>query len=104
MKCPAKIHAYGRDYQIELASTNPELEPRYAGRINHRALLITLNQNYPDASIRETALHELLHIIEVNSGLNLKESQIEAFSNGLFAALSDNPELVQWMFERKERK
>jgi len=63
------------------------------GEIYHAKAKINLSQS-PAASVRvETLWHEILHSIEAQGGLHLKEDAIRILAVGVFQVLCDNPEM-----------
>jgi Zn-dependent peptidase ImmA (M78 family) len=49
---------------------------------------------------RITLMHEMLHALELNTGIKYcEEQQIEQFAHNLFFVLKNNPELVSYLLE-----
>lgn len=49
---------------------------------------------------RITFIHELLHALELNTGIKYcEEEQIEQFAHGLYFVLKNNPDLVRYLLE-----
>lgn len=48
---------------------------------------------------RESLLHEVLHAIEYQQGLTLKEQQVRQLSVGLYETMKNNPKLVSYLLE-----
>tara|TARA_R100000742_G_C4277536_1_gene99516 strand:- start:15 stop:335 length:321 start_codon:yes stop_codon:yes gene_type:complete len=76
----------GHDYKIVLDPLEDKAEP---GKILYGQHLVELNvilinSNIEQSRKEETLIHEVLHSIHYNSGLEHDERQIEAISNGLF--------------------
>lgn len=63
---------------------------------NHAMICYTNSQIWLDEDMAEdksyeSLLHEALHAIDVNRAVGLKEKQVKALANGLFAFLRANP-------------
>jgi len=70
------------------------------GVTKREKLLITINKSLDEDMKRLTLIHELLHALELNSGIKYcEESQIEQFAHGLYYVLNNNPELVKYLIE-----
>lgn len=69
----------------------------------------TLNQNIwvqddlKEDTQRETLLHEILHAISDEMGLNLTEEQVAGTAIGVLAVLMDNPSFAKFLL-KKEKK
>ena len=63
---------------------------KFWGQTDYGAPLIRLDNTIPAGKQAETLWHEIVHVIAYHTGLNLKESQVIALSNGIIQALSLN--------------
>ena len=66
--------------KLEHEDRNKELYGRHLVKEN----VILINEDIAPSRIKETLIHEVLHAIFYNTGLEHNERQIEAISNGLF--------------------
>lgn len=46
---------------------------------------------------QESLLHEIIHVVDNNLELGLRERQVKLLSEGLFGVFKDNPGLVKWL-------
>ena len=80
-----KINIGGHEYEIlvtELKHENPRKE--LYGRHEVKENIIYINDEIAASRMQETLIHEVLHAIFYNTGLEHDERKIEAISNGLF--------------------
>jgi hypothetical protein len=80
-----KLNIGGHPYEIltsklEHEDRNKELYGRHLVKEN----VILINEDIAPSRIEETLIHEVLHAIFYNTGLEHNERQIEAISNGLY--------------------
>ncbi len=78
----------GLDYKIGLS---PSTVNDDHGRVTYRTCEVWVDETMPEAKRYEILLHEVLHVLDNNRGLRLKEDQVKAMANALFAFLRDNP-------------
>ena len=88
-KLPAKSVKCGASrYKLVL---DPSLkDSEFWGRVHYKKETITLDPKLGKSVFKYVLLHELLHVVDFQRGLNLKESQIEALAFGLIDLLKDN--------------
>ena len=60
--------------------------------------MITISRDASVQMQKETLLHEILHAIEHQSGLDIPEAVISALSVGIFGVMRDNPRLAKALF------
>jgi hypothetical protein len=53
---------------------------------------------------REVLVHELVHAVDEAMQSQLSEDQVEKLGVGVYALLSDNPELVRYLVEGEQRE
>lgn len=98
-----KLRINGRNYRLLFKWENDLCGDVNAGKINgrcdHENTTLTVSRNLPGGSRRCVALHEIIHAVSANSGCGLAEPQVEALTNGIFAALRDNPKFAKWLLE-----
>ena len=56
------------------------------GACDQGNLRISVNKNLARDQIGETILHEMLHAVDLELGLGLRESQVRQLSTGLYSA------------------
>jgi hypothetical protein len=53
---------------------------------------------------RSTALHEILHFVELVYGLDIPEQTLATLSAAVYALIRNNPELMQWLTKETDIK
>jgi hypothetical protein len=53
---------------------------------------------------RQTLLHELIHAVDNNVKMGLTEAQTHQMASGLYAILTDNPDMAKWITTGKRPK
>lgn len=89
MNLPKTLKIDGEIWQLKIVEQNG-LGDDYIGRTSFPTHTITLDGFVNDDRMASTLLHEILHVISGNRGLNLKEVLVESVSMGLFAIIADN--------------
>ena len=88
MNIPNKLIIEGEDWTVDLIeNTNHKLGTRKFGESDMTECLITLDANH---RTEQTFLHELVHIIGYNHGLDLSESHVLTISQVMYAIIVDN--------------
>lgn len=72
------------------------------GLMEFKPLRISVGRDMAPDEERESLLHEVMHAIEYQQGLELKEDQIRQLSIGLFEVLRNNPKLAHYLLEEDE--
>lgn len=68
------------------------------GAVSYDELQIELDNRYPVQKLNQTFLHELLHAIASDRGIELGEQEedvIDSFAIGLHNLIVDNPKMFQ---------
>lgn len=86
------IYRYRTEWAERL--TSPD-HVRLNGRCNTSDLVIKIDSSMEDQRILVTAVHELLHAIEDERGLDLEERDVNQLAFGITALLLDNPALTR---------
>ena len=80
-----KLNIGGHTYRIlECELNHEEKDKELYGRHLVKDNLILINESIQDSRKHETLMHEILHAIFYNYGLEHDEGRIDAISNGLF--------------------
>jgi AAA+ ATPase superfamily predicted ATPase len=126
MKLPFRtLRICGQKWKIKLADLNKELsvskkaEKRldsvgqhafYFGETWYEKELIRLNKDMEPGILGEVLLHEILHVLIDNSalrgyiGVKDEENVVLGLTQGLIAALRDNPKLLKVLVPDKPKK
>lgn len=96
MKIPKTLKIGGHTYQVVVTSNLAERDGN-AGATNAMLNLIRLDDTYPVSRQEETLLHEVLHAVFHQMGMNefpeLQQRQeyiVNTMANGLYQVLKDN--------------
>lgn len=85
VKKALEINIGGHDYKIiELPLQHEDESKELYGRHMVKENIILINEDIHKSRKEETLIHEILHAIFFNYGLNHDERVIDAISNGLF--------------------
>jgi hypothetical protein len=85
---PIKI--MGKTYKVK-RTDREDIE----GEFDAMAQTIVINKTIVVAdALADTLLHEVLHAIEYNAGLEFNEPYVRAFATGLIPVLRQNPDLL----------
>jgi len=80
-----KLNVGGHNYTIMITPLEHEDDDKELyGRHLVKNNIILINEEIDDSRQKETLVHEVLHAICYNTGLEHSERMIEALSNGLF--------------------
>jgi Zn-dependent peptidase ImmA (M78 family) len=80
-----RLNIGGHNYKIvELPLEHEDNDKELYGRHLVKDNIILINANIEESRKIETLVHEILHAIHYNTGLEHDERTIEAISNGLF--------------------
>lgn len=97
MKIPKRLKIGGHYVQVKNCRdiVSDDGRVKYLGKSFTSENLIVLAHEYdgrelPKSTVDETFLHEIVHVVETNAGLNLKEGQVNALASGLYQVLKDN--------------
>ena len=102
MKIPERVKVGGFWYSIEGASEF--LSSRaLLGESKNDALTITLDDTAALSVIKETLLHELVHVADfyLPNNVDLTELQIMIVARVLFQVFTENPEVRKFIFEEE---
>lgn len=89
MKLPGCLSVFGKDYIVKEA--DKKILKDEIGVCEYWNQLILIDKNLQKDCTLETLLHEVIHAIDGETGLSLKEVQIRLLSQGLYDVLKHNP-------------
>jgi hypothetical protein len=61
------------------------------GYVDHESQVISVKKGMEPGITYQTLMHEIIHVIDVWTGLNLTEEQVEALATGVAYVLNKNP-------------
>lgn len=94
---PALLRIVGLDTLLLVRGEEDTYLSDKMGYCDFRQSRIVLSQGNSPTSMRETAVHEVLHAVDhaVQSGLS--EQDVHRLGRALYAVLRDNPEFTRWL-------
>jgi len=91
MKMPKKLKVNKQVYKIKIKHKIKDKDgTRYWGRAIHSQRKIFVEGANCQDQKQQTLMHEIIHIIGLQSGHNLKEGQIDALAYGLINVIRSN--------------
>lgn len=91
---PDAIKIIGKTYSIESV---PEMDDD-CGACYDSKQLIKISEDIPHELSQDTLLHEVMHAVDFQMHLGMKERQVSAMAAGLMAVFKENPEFVKYLF------
>ena len=94
----SKIKIHGKVFDVK-PFTDP-LSPTHA--LGYNDVRIGVIQYEPKAHIdvvKDTFLHEIIHIIDYDCQTEMTERQVHCVATGLYSVLKDNPEFAKWIIK-----
>jgi hypothetical protein len=89
---PTEIKIIGKTYKVESV---PEMDDD-CGACYDSKQLIKISEDIPQELSQDTLLHEVMHAIDYQMHINMKERQISAMASGLTAVFKENPDFVKY--------
>lgn len=89
---PEKIKIIGKQYSVEMV---PELDE--CGLCYDTKQLIKISEDLPHDLTQDTILHEIMHAIDYQMHIGMKERQISAMAAGIMAVFKENPGLLKFI-------
>mgnify|MGYP004459971047 CR=1 FL=1 len=98
-RLPKGFRYHGVDWAIKDDENRLHDDKRY-GATNFQALEVSLTEAHAWPHVAITMLHELMHVVDAGNDAEgfTTEDFISLFSRGLYAVLTDNPELRQFIW------
>ena len=91
MTAPKSVRIMGVEYPILFKV----LGTQHMGEYNSIRGRIRLHKKIDNPDVlASTLVHEILHVVSSESGIDLNESQVTRFGNGWFQVMRDNPILL----------
>ena len=90
----------GKTYDIHWVSGKP-LDEDDLGELDPTLQKISIRKGQPWEQEQDTLLHEVVHAVDCELSLNMKESQVHGVATGILAVLKDNPKLMRFITRTK---
>ncbi len=87
-KVPTTIKFMSKRWTVKFKKIKKEF-----GLCDHRKLRISLMEDQPEEHMLDTLMHELVHALDYEMGIGLKEKQVAKLGTGLAHLLCENPKL-----------
>jgi len=101
---PERIKIISKRFTINYVPEGTEdLSEEKMGLCDTLNQTIWIQNDLKEDTQRETLLHEILHAISDEMGLNLAEAQVAGIAIGVLAVLMDNPSFAKFLL-KKEKK
>lgn len=97
MSLPKKVKIGWKEYKIlEQAPDEALIDGGTIcyGQVFYDRQEIYINKNYRKKHKKATLLHEVIHAIDEQYSIDLKEEQVVSLTHGLMSVLKDNPEIL----------
>ncbi len=96
---PSGFRYQGMDWKIVPADIDLALQSNL-GETHHRSFEVKVFRGAPEPHPRQTLLHELMHVTEnaFTPDDQPSESQIRVLAQGVYAILTDNPDLRHFIW------
>lgn len=98
-RLPSVLRIIGKQYKTALVDKVDDQDSDGESDPVSQRIILAKSQTFEPA--RETTLHELVHAIDHQMGLGLKEKQVEGLGVGIFALMRDNPSFVRWLMAKE---
>lgn len=83
----------GKTYRVKFVDKVDEEDSLGLCKDAEQEILLRIDQ--PQDCLRDTLLHEIVHAIDFQLHLGLKERQVHCVATGITAVLLDNPEFAE---------
>lgn len=94
-----KLKVLGKDYTVRIDKKLDQAD--VCGTCLYSAQLLSLAPRLGPQQRAETLLHELIHAVGGEMGLNISERTVRGLAIGLFQVLRDNPKLIRMIKVRE---
>jgi hypothetical protein len=96
-----KLNILGKTFQLK-SVTPADLDlynPASIGATRYNDCLIKYLETLKGDELRDTLLHESIHVIDYTAQLGLEEKQVHALASLLLSVLKDNKEFSRWLIK-----
>lgn len=98
MKRPERIRVMGKRWTVQWKDeVRDEKGKILNGQADSDALVIEMCNKLALETEQDILLHEVLHAVEGQMGLDVKDTVIERLATGLLAVFKDNPGLMAYL-------
>ena len=99
------VKILGLNHQVVYPKSGDFLDGNM-GRYNAMSNIITVNPDMPEENVLMTLIHESLHGIAYNLGMDelMTEENTDRMTTGVFNLIKDNPKLVAKIVELNDKR
>lgn len=97
---PSAVRVIGKTYGIAYVNGDPLAEGEF-GECDFDNQRISVSSTLHLEQEQDTVLHELLHAMGHETGVNLRESQVRPLATALLGVIKENPGLMTYLRRRK---
>jgi hypothetical protein len=95
MRLPVSVKVAAVEYSVDAIADLKLDGEAMCGLCRVGPCRIELKADLPAGRLRETLLHEVIHAINSEYGIGLRERQVQALGTALVQVLRDNPALKE---------
>jgi hypothetical protein len=100
-KAPKRVKVIGKTYSIDYMDKVDEEDNLGEHDITTQKIKIRKEQHFE--ALRDTVMHEVMHAIDEQMSLKLKESQVHALASGLLQLIRENPKFLRFLMEAQPK-
>jgi len=93
---PVSALVVGKTYRIQYVKGQPLAEDDM-GECDDENQLISVCEGLPLGNEQDTVLHELIHALDKQFTIKLKEAQVAGLATALLVFLKDNPKVFSYL-------
>jgi len=97
-----KVRILGIDVEVKVSGRGEMGDGDWQGRADYIKSLIKISNSSDEDNKRKTFLHEILHYLNHEMDMGLKEDNIDRLETGLYAVIQDNPHIFEYKWKDKE--
>lgn len=94
-EAPKSIRILGKEYGVQFIE-----DFENCGECHDIKQMIKMQTEMPMALEQDTLLHEVIHALDFNMKLHMKERQVSALASGIIAVFRDNPSFVKYLSQQ----
>jgi hypothetical protein len=83
------------EYAVQLETDLRRGKRKLDGNISYNQTQISIDADMSPQATTQVLLHEILHGISTQGGMNIYEGHIDMLAFGIYQVMRDNPQLVE---------
>jgi hypothetical protein len=97
---PRQVRIIGKTYSILWTSGKP-LDDGDLGELDPATQRMSIRVGQPLEQEQDTVLHEVIHAIDNELNLGLREAQVRSLATGVLAVMKDNPRFSTYLRRKR---